>query len=115
VESYWGILTLIYYLSDFIPITISEWAHDNLIDMGKSINELDNPLLLQTEMMRDALPGRCEYGSLLELFAFAEMNNRDLAVYQIENNFMYHMISSKHVHNITQTISNLYIPEIKHN
>jgi hypothetical protein len=49
------------YLSDFIPIIISPWAHDNLINMGKSINELDNPLLLYTEMMRDATPGTCEY------------------------------------------------------
>ncbi len=31
------------YLSDFVPITISEWAHGNLIDMGKFIYELDNP------------------------------------------------------------------------
>ena len=102
------------YLSDFIPITISEWTHDNLTDMGRSINELDNPLLLYTKMIRDATPGRCEYGSLLEAFAFAEINNINLDVYQIENNFMYHMITSKHVNTITHTISILYKPEIKH-
>ena len=50
---------------------------------------------------------------MLEAFAFAEINNINLGVYQIENNFMYHMITSKHVHNITQTISILYMPEIK--
>jgi hypothetical protein len=99
------------YLPEFIPITISEWAHDNLTDMGKSINKLDNHLLLYTEMMQDATPGRCEYGSLIEAFGFAE-KNINLAVYQIQF-VMYHMIISKHANNITQSISILYVPKIK--
>jgi hypothetical protein len=82
--------------------------------MGKSINELDNLLLPYTKMMRDATPGKCEYQSLLEALAFAEINNINSSVYQIENNFMYHKIPSKHAHNITQTISILYMPEINH-
>ncbi len=46
--------------------------------MGKCINQLDNPLLLYTKMMRDATPGKCEYGSLLEAYAFAEINDINL-------------------------------------
>ena len=65
-------------------------------------------------MMGDAIPGKCEYGSLLEAFAFAKINIINLAVYQIENNFMYHTITPKHTNTITQTFSILYMPEIKH-
>ena len=41
--------------------------------MGRSIDKFDNPLLLYTEIMQDATPGKFEYGSLLEAFAFCEM------------------------------------------
>ena len=41
--------------------------------MGRSIDKFDNPLLLYTEIEQDATPGKCEYGSLLEAFAFHEM------------------------------------------
>ncbi len=52
------------YQSSFVLTTISEWAHDNLIKMGRSIDKFHNPLLLYTEIMQDATPGKREYGSL---------------------------------------------------
>jgi hypothetical protein len=83
--------------------------------MGEFFNELDKPiLLLYTEMMRGATPGRCEYESLLEAYAFEEINNINLVVNQIENNFIDHMIISKNAQYITKTIGILNVPEIKH-
>ena len=61
------------YLSSFVLTTISEWAHDNLIEMGRSIDKFDNPLLLYTEIMQDATPGKCEYRSFLEAFEFVKI------------------------------------------
>ncbi len=61
------------HLSGSVLTNISEWAHDNLIEMGQSTDKFDNPLLLYTEIMQDATPGISEYASLLEAFAFCEM------------------------------------------
>ena len=68
-------------LSSFVLTTISEWAHDNLMEMGRSIDKFDNSLLLYTKIMQDATPGKCEYGSRLEVYAFCEMKKINLAVY----------------------------------
>ena len=61
------------YLSCIVLTTISEWAHENLIEMFRSIEKFGNPLLLNTGIMRDVRPSKCEYGSLLEAFEFCEM------------------------------------------
>ena len=61
------------YLSSFVLTTISEWAHENRIEMGRSIDKFDNPLLLYTKIMQDATPGKCEYRSFLEAFEFVKI------------------------------------------
>lgn len=58
-------------------------------------------------MMQDATPDRCKYGSLLEEFAVAERNSINLVVNQVEDNVIYHMITSKYAHNNTQTQASL--------
>jgi hypothetical protein len=51
------------------------------LSKGKSISELDNTLLLYTIIMRDTAPGIHKYGSLLEAFALAKINNTNSAVF----------------------------------
>lgn len=82
------------YFSCFIPLTN---LHGPMAALKTQANQLLNlkTHYFYTKMMNDPTLGRCAYESLLEVFAFAENNT----VYQIQNNFIYHMITSKHVHN----------------
>ena len=82
--------------------------------MGRSIYKYDNPLLLYTEIMQDATPGKCEYGSLLEAFAFCEMKKINLAVYQIKDSSTYHIMTWKHTNDNAPTVCILYLHELQH-
>ncbi len=100
-----------FYPSSLVLTTITEWAHNNLIEMGRSNNKFENPLLLYTKMIKDATPGKCEYGSLLEAFTFCEMKKINLAVYQIKDRSTYHIMTWKHTNDNAPTVCILYLHE----
>ena len=102
------------YLSSFVLNSISEWVHDNLIKMGRSIDNFDNPLLLYTEILRDTTPGKCEYGASLEAFVFCEMKKINLAVYQIKDRSAYRIMTWKHTNDNVSTVCILYLHELQH-
>ena len=64
--------------------------------------------------MRDATPGKCEYGSLLEAFAFCEMKKINLAVYQIKDRSAYHIMTWKHTNDNAPTVWILFLHELQH-
>ena len=102
------------YPSSFVLTTISEWEHGNLIERDRSIGKFDNPLLLYTEIMKDATPAKYEYESLLEAFAFWEMKKISLAVYQIKDNSTYHIMTWKHTNDNAPTVCILYLHDLQH-
>ena len=66
--------------------TIKEWVLDNLHDMAQKhqsglIVDEEKPVLQYTQLMENAIPYQCEYGSLLEACVFGVFHNRNISIY----------------------------------
>ena len=97
-------------LSPHIPLTVSEWAYGNLTEQNKLIWCTHNPLYQYALMIQEVTPHSCEYGSLLEAFAFSRSQNVNLVVYEETNDCSsYKITTSCFVGDNVATVCLLYL------
>ena len=83
---------ILHHQTDYLPLlgnyTILQYVEDNLRDITRQHPEIaiqDDPVLQYTQLMEDATPGICEYGTALEASIFALLRGRNVAIYRQHN------------------------------
>ena len=95
-------------LHPLLPLTIKQWVINNMEDLGIHIYSRINSVPQYAEIMSDATPGKCEWGSNLEACAFAEANHMNIAIYNNTGGNSYPLLTSKSVPGNIKTVCLLY-------